>query len=80
MVQAALGPDDATRPVRYVFDEGHHLFDAADSAFSAHLTGSEPFIARKNPEYASGSDYHQLMRLEEWLGVEDAPGDSGDPA
>lgn len=26
---------------RYVFDEGHHLFDAADSAFSLHLTGGE---------------------------------------
>ena len=28
-------------PTRYVLDEGHHLFDAADSAFSAHLSGSE---------------------------------------
>ncbi|WP_417519613.1 ATP-dependent DNA helicase [Minwuia sp.] len=26
---------------RYVFDEGHHLFDAADSAFSAELSGLE---------------------------------------
>ncbi len=26
---------------RLVFDEGHHLFDAADSAFSGHLTGVE---------------------------------------
>ena len=25
----------------YVFDEGHHVFDAADSAFSAHLSGAE---------------------------------------
>ncbi len=42
MVQAALGGlDDASLPTRYVFDEGHHLFDAADSAFSAHLTGRE---------------------------------------
>ena len=30
----------ATR-LRYVFDEGHHLFDAADSAFSAELSGAE---------------------------------------
>ncbi len=29
------------RPIRYVFDEGHHLFDAADSAFSLSLSGSE---------------------------------------
>jgi ATP-dependent DNA helicase DinG len=42
MVQAAMGGlDDATRPTRYVFDEGHHLFDAADSAFGAHLSGVE---------------------------------------
>jgi ATP-dependent DNA helicase DinG len=42
MVQAAMGGlDDATRPLRYVFDEGHHLFDAADGAFAAHLSGVE---------------------------------------
>ena len=42
MAQAAMGGlDDATRPLRYVFDEGHHLFDAADSAFGAHLSGVE---------------------------------------
>ncbi len=28
-------------PSRFIFDEGHHLFDAADSAFSSHLTGIE---------------------------------------
>ncbi len=26
-------------PTRFIFDEGHHLFEAADSAFSTHLTG-----------------------------------------
>ena len=42
MIQAAMGGlDDATRPLRYVFDEGHHLFDAADGAFGAHLSGVE---------------------------------------
>jgi ATP-dependent DNA helicase DinG len=42
MVQAAMGGlDDGTRPTRYVFDEGHHIFDSADSAFSAHLSGLE---------------------------------------
>ncbi|MCU0890061.1 MAG: ATP-dependent DNA helicase, partial [Rubritepida sp.] len=40
MVQAAGGGEDGT-PLRLVFDEGHHLFDAADSAFSADLTGAE---------------------------------------
>ncbi len=33
MTQAALGGlDDATVPTRYVFDEGHHLLEAADNA------------------------------------------------
>ncbi len=33
--------DAPDRLRRIVFDEGHHLFDAADSAFSGHLTGLE---------------------------------------
>ncbi len=47
MVQAALGGDDQNLPTRYVFDEGHHLFDAADSAFSARLTGRETAELRR---------------------------------
>lgn len=39
LIQAAMGGlEDAILPTRYVFDEGHHLFEAADSAFSAHLS------------------------------------------
>lgn len=34
------GLDDDNAPTRYVFDEGHHLFDAADSAFSVELSGA----------------------------------------
>ena len=45
MVQAARAAfgtgDERGAPTRYVLDEGHHLFDAADSAFAAHLTGTE---------------------------------------
>jgi ATP-dependent DNA helicase DinG len=42
MVQAAFGGlDEAGTPLRYVFDEGHHLFDAADNAFAAALSGAE---------------------------------------
>ncbi|HEX3884019.1 MAG TPA: ATP-dependent DNA helicase [Stellaceae bacterium] len=42
MAQAALGGlDDGTVPTRYVFDEGHHLLEAADSAFSVRLSGAE---------------------------------------
>jgi len=48
MVQAAMGGlDDSTRPLRYVFDEGHHLFDAADGAFGAHLSGVETSDLRR---------------------------------
>jgi ATP-dependent DNA helicase DinG len=32
---------------RLVFDEGHHLFDAADSAFSTHLTAMEAAELRR---------------------------------
>lgn len=48
MVQAALGGlDDGMLPTRYVFDEGHHLFDAADGAFAAHLSGFETAELRR---------------------------------
>jgi ATP-dependent DNA helicase DinG len=39
--------DDTSLPNRYVFDEGHHLFDAADSAFAGHLTGRETAELRR---------------------------------
>lgn len=48
--RAARGQkDDAetARPRRIVFDEGHHLFDAADSAFAAALSGSEAAEMRR---------------------------------
>ena len=42
MTQAAWqGLDDDTVPTRYVFDEGHHVFEAADGAFSAEISGAE---------------------------------------
>ena len=47
MVNAARGRETATRPTRYVFDEGHHLFDAADSMFAAALTGAEAIEIRR---------------------------------
>lgn len=34
-------------PTRYIFDEGHHLFDAADSTFSANLSGLETADMRR---------------------------------
>jgi ATP-dependent DNA helicase DinG len=56
MVNAARGRDHAQRPTRIVFDEGHHVFDAADSTFSAALTGAETIELRRwlvGPERAS---------------------------
>ena len=47
MVNAARGRELATRPTRYVFDEGHHLFDAADSMFATALTGQETIELRR---------------------------------
>ena len=47
MIRAALYGAEEDRPSRYVFDEGHHLFDAADSAFSAHLSGLEAVELRR---------------------------------
>jgi ATP-dependent DNA helicase DinG len=48
MTQAAWGGlDDATVPTRYVFDEGHHLFDAADAAFATVLSGVETAELRR---------------------------------
>ena len=46
MVQAALG-DEANPPLRIVFDEGHHVFDAADGAFSADISGRETADLRR---------------------------------
>ena len=52
MTQAALhaavgGDDDPHLPPRYVFDEGHHVFNAADNAFAAHLSGVEAAELRR---------------------------------
>ncbi|PSJ36664.1 ATP-dependent DNA helicase [Allosphingosinicella deserti] len=45
MVNAARARDNP--PTRMVFDEGHHLFDAADSTFAAALTGQETIELRR---------------------------------
>ena len=47
MVNAVRGRETMTRPTRYVFDEGHHLFDAADAMFSTALTGAETIELRR---------------------------------
>ena len=69
MVQAALGGlDDTYLPLHYVFDEGHHVFDAADSAFAAHLSGLATSDLRRwllGAEEGSGRARGLRRRLED---------------
>lgn len=71
MHQTALAGMDENLPQRYVFDEGHHLFDAADSAFAAHLTGQQTYDLRRwimGPEGGRRSRARGLKkRLEDLL-------------
>lgn len=56
MVNAARGRETGNPPTRIIFDEGHHLFDAADSTFAVALTGQETIEIRRwviGPEGAS---------------------------
>src|SRR6202012_236897 len=45
--RGAKADGESTALKRIVFDEGHHLFDAADSAFSAALSGQEAAELRR---------------------------------
>ncbi len=47
MVNAARGREGESPPTRIIFDEGHHLFDAADSIFAAALSGQEAIELRR---------------------------------
>ena len=47
MINAARGRESGQRPQRIIFDEGHHLFDAADSTFSVALSGQEAIELRR---------------------------------
>ncbi len=47
MIQSSISNPMETMPSRYIFDEGHHLFGAADSAFSSHLTAQETAELRR---------------------------------
>lgn len=47
MINAARGRETGQAPQRIVFDEGHHLFDAADSTFSVTLSGQEAIELRR---------------------------------
>ncbi|WP_373087785.1 ATP-dependent DNA helicase [Sneathiella sp.] len=80
MINGATRPDDPFAPKRYVFDEGHHLFDAADSAFSAHLTGQETAELRR---WVAGNDTGRKSRMRglenriaDLIGADDAGADA----
>lgn len=58
MYSLAMSETQDAMPTRYVFDEGHHLFDAADGTFAMHLTGAEGADFRRwllGPEDGAGS-------------------------
>ena len=55
------------RRVRYVFDEGHHLFDAADSGFAAFLSGSEMADLRRWIRGPEGRSRTRMRGLQERL-------------
>ncbi|WP_341713643.1 ATP-dependent DNA helicase, partial [Erythrobacter sp.] len=84
MVNAARGRDAANRPTRIVFDEGHHVFDAADSTFSAALTGAEAIELRRwiiGPEKTSRGRRRGLAaRLADVASYDDAGGEAVEAA
>ncbi|HWC63363.1 MAG TPA: ATP-dependent DNA helicase, partial [Rhizomicrobium sp.] len=57
----------AERRLRYVFDEGHHLFDAADSGFAALLSGREMAELRRWIRGPEGRARTRMRGLEERL-------------
>ncbi|HQT45607.1 MAG: DNA helicase [Acidocella sp. 20-63-7] len=75
MAQAVWGGlDDDFVPTRYVFDEGHHLFDAADSAFSIELSGSAMAELRRwllGPEGTRSRARGLARRLEDILATDE---------
>lgn len=70
--------DEASGPLRYVFDEGHHLFDAADSAFAALLSGAEMAELRhwiRGPEGRRSRSRGLEERLRDLISGEEATSD-----
>lgn len=84
MVNAARGRDHAQRPTRIVFDEGHHVFDAADSTFAAALTGQEAIELRRwiiGPERKNRGRRRGLAaRLADVASYDEAGGDAVEAA
>jgi ATP-dependent DNA helicase DinG len=79
MTQMARGlMEEGGGPTRFVFDEGHHLFDAADSAFSAHFTGNEASELRRWIRGTEGRGRRRGRGLK--IRVEDLLGENADAA
>jgi ATP-dependent DNA helicase DinG len=81
MTQSAMGGlDDGNVPTRLVFDEGHHVFDAADSAFSAELSGRQGAELRRwllGAEGGGGSRARGLARrLEDLAALDEIVGET----
>jgi ATP-dependent DNA helicase DinG len=74
---AAGGMAEGSLSQRLVFDEGHHVFDAADSAFSAALSGLEAVELKRwirGPEGSRRSRGRGLQRRVEDLVAGDVDG------
>ena len=75
--RASSRPGRERRPTRIIFDEGHHVFDAADSTFSAALTGQEAIELRRwllGPERGSRGRRRGLAARLADLASHDEPG------
>ena len=84
MINAARGRDHAQRPSRIIFDEGHHVMQAADSTFAAALTGQETIELRRwiiGPERKSKGRRRGLAaRLADVTSYDDAGGEAVEAA
>ena len=80
MINAARGRESGQRPQRIVFDEGHHLFDAADATFSVALSGHEAIELRRwimGPEGSSRGRRRGLAaRLSDLASYDEEGGDA----
>jgi ATP-dependent DNA helicase DinG len=77
MANAARERTEAAQLTRIVFDEGHHLFDAADSTFALALTGAEAIELRRwliGPEGRSRGRRRGLAARLSELAAEDEAG------
>ena len=80
MVNAARSRDPNQRPTRLIFDEGHHVFEAADSTFAATPSGQEAIELRRwllGPERKNRGRRRGLSaRLADIASYDDAGGEA----